>query len=569
MNDRSSGISRGSFSSGSNAYLFFAALVSLYVFAVVPLSVFRLYRNEFASSFIEVGGYLLAASVAGGIVLAAVLRFTPARVRGWVARALLGLVVIGWYNLNFLDYKGRIVGVDLDVVEGRYAPYELGIFAAIVAAIAGARNLNRHLVTIMALVCAVGLVSLAAQGDGRSERKSEYLVVPDTMFAYSPDQNVLHVVLDGMQQVILQDLITKQPDQRARLDGFWSFSNALTPTDVTFLSFNAFYTGIPFTGEGRITRYVEASRPAGQNAKSPPGFMGKLRERGFDLDVLSAGANGVTENLGYRSFVLSDLSNTTSAGLEALKVADYTLLRVMPWTLKPAIYRKGGLALSSLGRKTRTHHATDFLRAYPSKVTVSSARPTYKLVHLLTPHGPWTTGPSCQPEQGRDSMEAIWDQGRCTLRAVLEMIDGLRELSIYDRTLILVHGDHGVCLPDGLPAVGPASPPCIGNAHPMLLIKPIGSRGALRDSSHAATLTDLPTTVLHALGVESPFAGVPLFTDAQPADRERHFFVFEPDRVRARRQDRVDAIQRYTVIGDVRDAAAWSREVTQPSAPQD
>jgi len=50
MNRLSDNVSRGFFPSG---YLTFAALSSLYAVVIVPLTVFRLYREEFAASFLE------------------------------------------------------------------------------------------------------------------------------------------------------------------------------------------------------------------------------------------------------------------------------------------------------------------------------------------------------------------------------------------------------------------------------------------------------------------------------------------------------------------------------------
>ena len=214
MNRSSDNVSRGFFPSGS---LTFAALISLYAIVIVPLTVFRLYREEFAASFLEVAGYLIGGAVGGFVAIAGLLRVVPASVRGWVARALLCAVLLSWYNFNFLDYQRKIVGLDADVFEGRYAPYEYALFLAIAIGIAGTGRLNKHLVMIMALVCAVGTAGLALQNGGLRVRNGEHRIVPKELYAYSQESNVLHVVLDGMQSVFFQAFIDAHPEEGDRL----------------------------------------------------------------------------------------------------------------------------------------------------------------------------------------------------------------------------------------------------------------------------------------------------------------------------------------------------------------
>ena len=560
------GSSRGSF---SNGYLTFAALISLYAIVIVPLTVFRLYREEFAASFLEVAGYLVGAGVAGFVTLAAFLRVVPESVRGWVARALLFVVVLGWYNFNFLDYQRKIVGLDADVFEGRYALYEYALFLAVGIGISGARNLNKHLVTIMALVCAGGTIGLALESGGQRVRTGQHKVLPEELYAYSQESNVLHVVLDGMQSVFLQELIDAQPEEKDRLDGFWYFPNTLASSDVTYLSFQSFYTARPFRGEGRISDYMAQSGPSRDEptTATPPGLLAALRDHGFDLDLLSAGSNGLTKDLGYRTFVLDDVPNSPTVDKDLSKVLDYSLLRAMPWSVKRLVHQNGTLLFSSWGSKSRAHNAAELLNSYASRVTTSNPRKTYKLLHLMTPHGPWTSGSSCEEGPARSSPEAIRDQGRCALRALVGMIQAVRTETFYDRSLIVVHGDHGICVPDGRPAPGENTPDCIGNANPLLLIKPFDSRGALRESNRATALTDIPATIASYLGVDAAFEGERLLPGTDSGERERAYYTFEPDRVRAWRLDRVETIHKYTVRGDVHDPRAWRHEVFTGPAP--
>ncbi|HEY3069484.1 MAG TPA: sulfatase-like hydrolase/transferase [Gaiellaceae bacterium] len=159
----------------------------------------------------------------------------------------------------------------------------------------------------------------------------------------------------------------------------------------------------------------------------------------------------------------------------------------------------------------------------------TTRQPSLNFLHLLLPHGPWVYLPSChrniltgtaQIEPAREPRSSVFKrdpwlilqsyrrlllQVQCTDKVVGQLVQRLRSLGLYDRSLIVLMSDHGVSvrpggerrevLPDNL-----VNLPDI--AFSVLLVKRPGEqRGQIIDR-HVQTIDVLPTI--------ARFAGVPL-----------------------------------------------------------
>jgi sulfatase-like protein len=156
-------------------------------------------------------------------------------------------------------------------------------------------------------------------------------------------------------------------------------------------------------------------------------------------------------------------------------------------------------------------------------------RPSLNFLHLLLPHGPWVYLPSCQRnilkgiariEPARkpgtsvfkpdpwlivQSYQRLLLQVQCTDKVVGQLVQKLRRLGMYDRSLIVLMSDHGVSVRAGgerrevVPS-NLANLPDI--AFSVLLVKRPGEqRGEIVDR-HVQTIDVLPTI--------SRLTGVPL-----------------------------------------------------------
>jgi hypothetical protein len=250
-----------------------------------------------------------------------------------------------------------------------------------------------------------------------------------------------------------------------------------------------------------------------------------------------------------------------SFGRDLLKLIDFTLMRALPWSGKPYIYRDGEPYFSSLGTVGRANRAAQFIREFGSKIVSTSPTKTYKLLHFLSPHGPYTTGPECEPAKAEISISAIRNQASCVLKSVAVLLGDLKRAGLYDSTMILIHGDHGICLGNGLPTTGDMIPTCVGSAHPLLLMKPRRARGALRIDDTPTELLDIASTILSENSIDHSLPGVPIGRQQDLSDRVRHYYRFTPDRSTAFAKGRVDTTEIYSVKGSMFKRDAWSKSM--------
>ena len=89
-----------------------------------------------------------------------------------------------------------------------------------------------------------------------------------------------------------------------------------------------------------------------------------------------------------------------------------------------------------------------FLADYTARMHVGHNRPNYKYLHVGIPHWPVSVNADCE-YIGAQSLRRpnYTDQARCGIRRVGAVLDKLRELGLYDSSLIVISSDHGVALP--------------------------------------------------------------------------------------------------------------------------
>lgn len=540
-------------------------LFTVYVCGILPLATLLLYPNDFASepSLRIVTGILVLAVLTTIPIVVVLFCLIPRSLHGLLCRGLCVLLGLAWYNFNCLDYRGKIVGVDPDVFSSSYSWLEivgLSVFSAFVMLSGRASKL---IVPMMSIACIAGTINLFFVDVPKRYLPGYYPNISDELYSFSKDSNVLHIVLDGMEGSLFSDLLAAKEETKDVFEGFRFYPDTLASADVTYFSFHSFLSGQAFDGSTPMRDYFSRIGISVSESGDGPlgGIFGPLRDNKFDIDILSACPQCTGFRSGYRSYAYKDFSPDPSFGHDLLKLVDFTLLRALPWSGKVYIYRDGEPYFSSIGTVGRANRAAQFLREFGSKIVSTSPTKTYKLLHFLSPHGPYTTGPECEPAKAEISIPAIRNQASCVLKSVAVLLGDLKRAGLYDSTMILIHGDHGICLGDGLTTTGPMIPGCVGNSHPLLLIKPRGSRGPLRVDDTPTALLDIASTILSENSIEHSLPGIPIGRQQEVSDRVRHYYLFTPDRSTAFARGRVDSTEIYSVKGPIFNRDSWSKSV--------
>jgi hypothetical protein len=133
------------------------------------------------------------------------------------------------------------------------------------------------------------------------------------------------------------------------------------------------------------------------------------------------------------------------------------------------------------------------------------ARGRYTLVHLLLPHNPYLLRTDCSRGSASQPTD-LAQQTECALLLLQRFLETLRRLGRLEDSVVLVHGDHGS---GEVIRDGHLVPEKAAWLRTVILVKPAGAGGPMRDAAEAARLVDIAPSLLALLGIEreAPFDG--------------------------------------------------------------
>jgi len=216
-----------------------------------------------------------------------------------------------------------------------------------------------------------------------------------------------------------------------------------------------------------------------------------------------------------------------------------------------------------------------FLTDLTSRLVVNAEKPTYKFIHLVTPHPPFVSGDHCQFSGGvlEYSKAAFKQQSYCTLLNVVAFLQQLQIAGIYKQSLILIHGDHGGGIPFDMHETNGNSTSSErflhrvwGNPLPLVLIKPPDTLHVLKTSDNTVQLPDIPLTVATLLGLKSNFPGRAMFSPDPQSPRDRFFYYSTIHRNEAASKDYYEQFLTYKISGSVFQTSSW-QEMQPYAAP--
>ncbi len=396
---------------------------------------------------------------------------------------------------------------------------------------------------------------------------------------FSRKENVLHIVLDGFQSGLFHDIIDNDKALSSALDGFLYFPDTLAASEVTQLSFAAFLTGEHYTNNEPMKKYLFNSRLIKMGTAKPeklvPNILEAVAQHGFQVDVATQFIL-IEDQEFYSSFILipkpynSEISSREIVAYQTAYLFDLALFRSAPKFLKKSIYNQGKWRYSGLYAKDpglTFHHpiGVQFIQEVIEKFELTEQPAAYKLLHLITPHAPFVTDVNCRfsGKELEREYSNIYNQARCVLLDVVQLLNQFKRAGIYDTATILIHGDHGIRLPFGDFVAGSNDDPQdlpnpIGNSNPLLLLKPPGAQGNLATIDAEISLADIPKTLSELLQLNVEFDGVD-FLNEKPVNRVRRYYQTKQSRVEAGRDDRFLRWNEYEVSGPIAEKSSWRK----------
>lgn len=369
----------------------------------------------------------------------------------------------------------------------------------------------------------------------------------------SPDlsqRNIIVILIDTLQGDMFARMLDSDPELASDFSGFTVYPNTVGLFPFTGLSVAGILTGTRYDGTETIPAYHERV--------APQRLAARLDAIDYHVDLLPLVSRG--------PFV--DASKELCRQWTTLY--GVALMRQVPTVLKEWQYNSSKFRLTSFcGVTPTTHQELDPLALdkliVEARVTRPS-RPSYKFMHFYGMHPPSLLTATCsvRSDTTRDT-QAIFEQAQCVVGKVGQYLRKLRELGVFDDSLVVITADHGTLYGLGFDedTSAPGVPSrVISSANPTLAFKDFGAQGGVQFSTAPASLLDIYPTILARAGIEATDSlGKDLAGLETTGGRLRNF-LFYATAIEILDSDYLKQAYWFTNSGHVTDPNAWGASVS-------
>jgi len=530
---------------------------------------------EYSSSFSEVVPFFIVASAVAIVLTTVVLLSLPYLAYEKAVSLLLVLALLLWFQGNVLvwDYgllDGRAIDwkayITRGIIDG--AVWLVFIVVGFVAANPLGKVARQVSVAfVMVQLISVLIVALRAPDASRLREKSSEEFA--SIYKFSPERNVMILVLDAFQGDIFQEIINESSHYRDIFEGFTYYRNALSGYSHTSCSVALILTG----------RYFENTVPMAEFLRKA--FLTKsipriLTRNGYQVDLLGGGSKVYpAKKVVSNSASIKALAGENVRLREATNILDVTLFRYFPHVMKKYIYNEqawllGGLGLEkALGELPAGGHrdSIEFMKKMAHQAKASSNRYTFKYIHLTIPHGPMMVNEQLKYERLAHNRHDYKRQSKAALELAKMLINALKQIGVYENTMIFVIADHGdgieIIMEDGDQRQDGGSGLPIrawlkSRALPLFLVKPFTSTGDMKISDAPVSLADISKTIISELGLRDEIPGVSVFEIDESDIRERRYLDHESGRG-LRQHYEFPPLKEYIISGYCWNDESWQQ----------
>ena len=541
--------------------------------------------GEFSLAFSALLSPLVTIFFITVILLLALAVVIPARLYAAYVALLSAFGFVSWVQGNLLledfgpldgtsiNWSAHTAGASGQLILWVGLPMALALLGRRIVSQAAAAS--AMLIGLQVLVVAFSPVMRSETSRGKS---GPWRQPPERMSHFSSSQNIVHLILDGFQGDVFGEIVERDAELRGALEGFVFFSDHAGAFPTTSMSIPAMLTGVAYRNESPTDQFI-----ADEFARRS--IFTELGEHGYDIDFAAIVGRYFKGPIRSRYALPRPYGSYQDHRRAATaQLFDLSLFRHAPSVLKRRVYnnqewwlQRQDWFFEDVSIVPRVHHAMNgraFLFDLMERMEVAQEAPVYKVIHIGMPHRPLVVDGSCDfigvtPVTRQASVA----QARCTLLTVVELFRRLRDLGIYDDSLIVLASDHGSDLSargflfDGGEAIEGLSE-MAGSAGALLAVKRPGAEGPLVHSAAPSAITDIPATIADVLGLPSELPGVSVFRLAESQRRAREYAHYEwTDELWDRRY--LPTLDVYEIRGPIDSQSSWGhRGPVAPAGPR-
>lgn len=547
------------------------SILGCFFFAVVfafPAALFWPNEAEFSAGFLGIIRPLILPSLLLLLMCAVLLASVPGRSFEFLTVMLIAVILLLYVQGYFMvreygSFNGQSISWNKYASAGILDTVIWG--AILLCAAAACRRISKvtGYITLF-LVLAMGF-SLAADILSNPSRLFTGKIArsTDTLYSFSPDRNIVWLILDSFSGPGFESILKNDPGVAEEFKAFTLFPDTVSPYLTTIPSVPALLTGFEYDNSESFEQFT---RRAFAGATLP-----ELMEKGgYSVDVVTM--KRYCPYIGQACYPTGTVVSEDVREIERnelLELLDLTLFRILPQPLKQKVYNNQKWFLQrifdNIGSPRTIYNAVRFPDIFENRASVDSQKPVFKVLHLMIPHVPIIFDADCglvserEDKTKRIGKRKLFEgQARCSLRLAARILARMKSLGVFDKTMIVISGDHGFPLRylKYKPLKGEKNL-YIEYSMPLLLIKPFNTSADnnLAVSEVEAGLMDVPETILRAAGVGGAFSGESLFElKAGPRERRHHSYAW---RQGYGSKDFMPRMREWKILGNVKNPESW------------
>ena len=379
---------------------------------------------------------------------AVILTLTFIKIDPWIKQFLRSLFILTFLITVFYPEGGRrldgVAAESLSIysILILYLIF-IAIFAMIFLAYQKFENTIQRIYVTLSLVCFcfIGYVVVnQIRIDLQIVDKNKTIISEKTDLTYAKDQNIIFIIADMLQGSITEQYFIKNPNLKEDFSGFTIFTRGISPFPFTRYSVPAMLTGRVYSGVGN-NGYIE-----NMQATYKDSFLYDAQNNGYKSivigwDKMKIHPTQVNYNINFSperlAVTLLELSSTRIGKIDKI----FKILRKLTFQRVMA---------TQLLWLTQLKVESAILLSKMSAAPVGNDEKKISLIHNFIPHVPVvfkkddvTNARTNYIPQKKASPENVMDELEYFFPKVSELLNHLKKIGVYDKSMIIITGDHG------------------------------------------------------------------------------------------------------------------------------
>ena len=408
-------------------------------------------------------------------------------------------------------------------------------------------------------IVSLGFLAITTYIKNEDADNANWILSTDGALELHPDNNVLVFILDWYDEQILEKILAEDDGFLASLDGFTYYPNAASLYAFTETSLPYLLSGVEWQYGMEKEEYMEYAYANGH-------MLDDIYDAGYDI--------GLYTHVQYITDTVTD------------KLCNYTQYkqRCLAWDTVNLMIKCSKYQMSPLGLKNKYWYTTDqiiglaaddgFTRwiTYDDLPFYTALTKTginidesftgtgsFKFYHMCGAHMPYViTEDLAYTDSKTEDSSSMLSQAKGSMTIVLEYIEQLKALDMYDNTTIIITADHGEnYLYDPSRVDDLDDLQLEKTSNPILLVKNANQTwDGIRKNSAPVSHTEVIASIISAINPQRAAGyGNTLEDIEESADRER-IFTFNRDDL---------SYVKAAINGDVLDEESWTVIETAPA----